>query len=301
MTQFTSHGTLYGCALSLSAGTLVVSVAEGTVRHAGRNIPVAAQTVTLTDADSDMDRYDAIVSDSAGMVYSVDGFPGSFSLGTAVQPDSSDVILGYVPVPAAATSATDIQDARVYIPQTFTQYQTSGDWYIPVGTYDGVIAYASGTYNNRMWLTPIWFESKVRVQNISVATGGVTANTAAKGRLGAYDDNGSLGLSLNFDAGTASISGSTASPHVVSIAVTADLNPGWSWLAFAFQGVSTSASVHTNFPFGGPLGTDDSTSTFLGSPTSWMYVDGVSSALPDPPGSLNRTVGATPIIAVQLA
>ncbi len=297
MTQFVSHGIVYGCELSVSAG-LIVSVAEGTIRNSGRNVPVAAQTVTLTDADSDMDRYDAVVSDSAGMVYSVDGFPGSFSLGTAVQPETSDTLIGYIPVSAAATAMGDIQDARRFIPQTLTQYQASGDYYIPVGTYNGVGTY---TTNNRMWLTPIWFESKVSVQTIAVATGGATANTAAKARLGAYNDNGSLGLSLNFEAGTASVSGSTASPHVVSIAVTADLNPGWSWLACAFQGLSTTAGLHGVFPFGGPLGIDNSTDAFLGSPTSWMYVDGVSGALPDPPGSLQKWTGEIPTIAVQLA
>jgi hypothetical protein len=280
---------------------LVVSVSEGTVRHTSRNIPVAAQTVTLTDADPDMDRYDAIVSDSAGTVFSVDGFPGLFSDGSALQPDSSDVILGYVPVPAAATSATDIQDARTYIPQTFTQYQNSGDWYIPLGNDDGVVSYIGSTFNDRMWLAPIWFESKVSVQAIAVATGGATANTAAKCRLGAYDDNGSLGLSLNFEAGTGSISGSTASPHVVSIAVTADLNPGWSWLAFAVQGLSTTSGMRSVFPVGGPLGVDNSTDAFLDANTSWLYVTGVSGSLPDPPGSLNKWTGATPIISVQLA
>ncbi len=109
------HGVITGCEPSLSSG-MNVHVDGGYLVNQNIFALVTGGDITLTDSLPDQDRYDLVVADTAGTLYAVDGYPGLFSDGTAVQPESSDVSILSVPVFAGTTAITSgIQDLRTYV------------------------------------------------------------------------------------------------------------------------------------------------------------------------------------------
>jgi hypothetical protein len=105
-----------GCAVS-DGGTddLSLDVSAGSVVLDGTEASVGAQSVTLSGADADHDRYDLVVADGSGNASVVTGTASATPQAPSI-PDGT-VLLAIVEVPAGASGVTEanVNDARVVL------------------------------------------------------------------------------------------------------------------------------------------------------------------------------------------
>ena len=292
MTQHIQHGVEYGCAVSVSSG-LVLSVAAGGIINQNHSASVSAQTFTAASGDATFDRYDLLVADSAGNISAVTGTAD----GNVNQPDSTDVKLAAYIVRAAATSvaAADLQDLRTFALRHISPYRVSGLWYGSPNTLGG--SYGVWT-NNDMFLTPFFVGRQLGLQGIGMGVPGTGAGTTGSvGRLGIYRDDGAGGLSLLIDAGTVPLDASGS--HSASISVT--LDPGWWWLACAFQSLgATKPTVYSCRPLGinTPVGAATQSQAMTDNYGGIKFA-AISGALPATPSSPDYSAANYPSVVVQ--
>jgi hypothetical protein len=101
-------GVISGCGVTANGSTLVLTVAAGTARAAGRLVTVAGGTVTITTADATNPRRDIVTVNTSGTLAITAGTPAAVTSSTGpVKPaiPASSVLLAEVYVPATGTAA----------------------------------------------------------------------------------------------------------------------------------------------------------------------------------------------------
>lgn len=281
MTQLINHGILDGGGLVTPSATADMNthIAAAGSLFQNQSVSVATTSVSHSASDSVLDRWDAVVSDSAGIGQIIQGTLGS----PALQPDTQgyqDHAMVFVSAGTTAIDSTMIQDNRKHTLVQVSPYRVSGLWYGPQGNGSK----STGLWvNNTMWLFPFFSGKTFAAQALGMDVQ-IAGTAGSKARLGVYADDGNGDLSLLVDAGQVALD-AVASP-TASINLT--LQPGWSWLALAFQSLgATKPSVSTVTLVGGgtPVG-----AKVLGGPGTanasgygFIYYTNISGALPTIP------------------
>ncbi len=293
----------------LEKGCLVEAqaVPDGTVKMSGGglifdNLPVGVPAAPVIDllgpnpADPLLDRYDAIAVDSTGadVVFpGVAGVPGPVGDLSAV----FGTALVKIRAGAGDIQPGDIQDARLFVSRTASPYRVAGGWVCAIGSR----ARTGGWLDGDCFATPIFLERALPISHIA-ARCAVAGTAGTKGRLGYYADDGAGNTALVADVGQVALDVTLTAPR---LAVSDVLDPGWWWLAIAFQSIgATPPNMDTlDYVYVTPLGIPDAALAPTGK-GGGVYLPGITGALPstlDIHGAANLGRTNLPTVFVQAA